>query len=131
MHSFHNARNVSLRAPNCDCGTFPCKVSRTFPRLAADTLTVCGEEKLCGVFLGQPADLVDLLLDLQTLQVVELGLVALERAVNVVIAAALRLVLEHTRDTELGFIRCSTKKKIFKSFDPSRFIFRAGPSSIL
>lgn len=61
---------------------------------ASETLTVRGQQELCGVFLWQPADLVDLLLDLQTLQVVELGLVALERAVNVVVAAALCLVLE-------------------------------------
>ncbi|KAG9353957.1 hypothetical protein JZ751_012081 [Albula glossodonta] len=31
-------------------------------------LTICGQQELCGVLLGQPADLVDLLLDLQALQ---------------------------------------------------------------
>lgn len=83
----------------------------------SDTLTVCGQEKLRGVFLRQPADLVNLLLDLQTLQVVKLGLMALERAVNVVIAAALCLVL-HTRATETGFdrswIKILTITKLFK-----------------
>ena len=55
--------------------------------------TVCGQKKLGGILLGQPSDLVDLLLDLQTLQVVELGFVALEGAVHVVLPAALGLVL--------------------------------------
>ena len=36
----------------------------------------------------EPPDLVDLLLDLQALEVVELGLVGLEGAVDVVLAAA-------------------------------------------
>ena len=51
--------------------------------------TVGRQQELRGVLLGQPADLVDLLLDLQALQVVELGLVALEGAVNIVLAAVL------------------------------------------
>ena len=58
--------------------------------------TVGGQQELRGVLLRQPADLVDLLLDLQALQVVELGLVALEGAVHVVLASVLRdaLVLQ-------------------------------------
>jgi len=56
-------------------------------------LTVGGQQELRGILLWQPADLVDLLLDLQALQVVELGLVALEGAVDVVLAAVLGYVL--------------------------------------
>ena len=41
----------------------------------------------------QPADLVDLLLNLQALEVVELGLVALERAVDVVLPTTRQVVL--------------------------------------
>lgn len=48
---------------------------------------------MCGVLLREPFDLVDLLLDLQALQVVELGLVALEGAVHVVLTLAVRRVL--------------------------------------
>ena len=56
-------------------------------------LTVGGEEEVCSVLLGQPSDLVDLLLDLQALQVVELWLVALEGAVHVVLPPPLGLAL--------------------------------------
>ena len=55
--------------------------------------TVGRQQELRGVLLGQPADLVDLLLDLQALQVVELRLVALEGAVHVVLALRERLRL--------------------------------------
>lgn len=61
-----------------------CKVE--IRRLRLKSLTVGGEEEVRGVLLRQPADLVDLLLDLQTLKVVELGLVALEGAVDIVLA---------------------------------------------
>ena len=50
-------------------------------------LTVGREEEEGGAGLSNPADLVDLLLDLQALQVVELRLVALEGAVDVVVAS--------------------------------------------
>lgn len=56
-------------------------------------LTIGGQQRVCGVLLREPFDLVDLLLDLQALQVVELGLVALEGAVHVVLALAVRRVL--------------------------------------
>lgn len=56
-------------------------------------LTVGGEEKIRGVLLRQPADLIDLLLDLQAFQVIKLGLVALKGAVNIVFASPMRLVL--------------------------------------
>lgn len=39
---------------------------------------------MCSVLLRQPSDLIDLLLDLQTLKVVKLGLMALESAVDIV-----------------------------------------------
>ena len=51
-----------------------------------DGLVVGGEEVEAGVRLPDPLYLVDLLLDLQGLQVVELGLVRLEGAVDVVVA---------------------------------------------
>lgn len=41
---------------------------------------------MCGVLLRQPSDLIDLLLDLQTLKVVEFGLVALKGAVDIVLS---------------------------------------------
>lgn len=56
-------------------------------------LTVGGEEEVCRVLLGQPSDLIDLLLDLQTLKVVELGLMALKCAVDVVLSLGKRLGL--------------------------------------
>lgn len=49
-------------------------------------LTIGGEEEVCGVLLRQPSDLIDLLLNLQTLKVVKLGLVALECAVDIVLS---------------------------------------------
>lgn len=48
-------------------------------------LTVGGEEKMCSVLLRQPFNLVNFLFDLQTLQIVKVGLVALERAVDIVL----------------------------------------------
>lgn len=47
--------------------------------------TICRQEEVSCVALRQPPDFVDLLFDLQALQVVELGLVALEGAVHVVL----------------------------------------------
>lgn len=49
-------------------------------------LTIGGEEEVCGILLRQPSDLIDLLLDLQTLKVVELGLMALKCAVDIVLS---------------------------------------------
>lgn len=45
-----------------------------------------------GILLREPFDLVDFLLYLQTLEIVELRLVALESAVDVVLALAVRRV---------------------------------------
>lgn len=58
--------------------------TRPGPKSGAEQ-TICRQEEVGGVALRQPADFVDLLLDLQALQVVELGLVALEGAVHVVL----------------------------------------------
>lgn len=46
---------------------------------------------MCRVLLGQPSDLVDLLFNLQTLQVVKVRLVALECAVDIVLPRVPRL----------------------------------------
>lgn len=54
--------------------------------MCVGSLTVGGEEEVCGVLLRQPSDLIDFLLDLQTLKVVELGLMALEGAVDIVLS---------------------------------------------
>lgn len=58
-----------------------------------DSLTVSRQKELSSVLLRKPANLVDLLFYFQTLQVVELGLVALESAVNIVLAPELRWIL--------------------------------------
>lgn len=51
-------------------------------------LTVGGQQRVGRVLLREPLDLVDLLLYLQALEIVELRLVALEGAVDVVLALA-------------------------------------------
>lgn len=48
---------------------------------------------MCCVLLRQPSDLIDLLLDLQTLKVVEFGLMALKGAVDIVLSLGERLGL--------------------------------------
>lgn len=60
------------------------------------TPTVGRQEKLRCVLLRQPSDLVDLLLNLKALQVVKLRLMALEGAVDVVLAPTLWLTLTLT-----------------------------------
>ena len=61
-------------------------------------LTVSRQKELRCVLLRQPSDLVDLLLDLKAFQVVKLGLVALEGAVNIVLSSALWLTLTLNND---------------------------------
>lgn len=56
-------------------------------------LTIGGQKRVCGVLLWEPFDLVYLLLNLQALQVIKFGLVALEGAVHVVLTLAVRRVL--------------------------------------
>lgn len=56
-------------------------------------LTVGGQQEVGCILLRKPSDFVDLLLNLQTLQVIKLGFVALECAVNVVLSSTLRLAL--------------------------------------
>lgn len=46
---------------------------------------------MCCILLWQPSDLVDFLFNLQTLQVVKVRLVALERAVDIVLPRVTRL----------------------------------------
>lgn len=48
--------------------------------------TIGGEEEVCSVLLRQPSDLIDLLLDLEALKVVELRLMALKGAVDIVLS---------------------------------------------
>lgn len=58
-----------------------------------DWLTVGGQQEVGCILLRKPSDFVDLLLNLQTLQVVKLWFVALECAVNIVLSSTLRLAL--------------------------------------
>jgi len=53
-----------------------------------DRLVVGREQKVHGVLLLQPPNLIDLLLNLQRLEVVELGLVRLECRIDIVFAAS-------------------------------------------
>lgn len=55
-------------------------------RLSA-MLTICAEQEVSGVLPSAPLDLVDLFLDLERLEVVELGLVRLELGMELVFAA--------------------------------------------
>ncbi len=55
-------------------------------------ITVSREEKVSSVLLWQPADLIDLLLNLQTLQIVEVRLVTLERAVDIILTGFSQLL---------------------------------------
>lgn len=48
---------------------------------------------MSSILLGQPSDLVDLLLNFKALQVVKLRFMALKSAVNIVFSTALRLIL--------------------------------------
>lgn len=57
------------------------------------TLTVGGEEKVGSVLLRQPSNLIDLLLNLQTLKVVKFRLMALKGAVHVVLSLGKWLIL--------------------------------------
>ena len=56
-------------------------------------LTVGGQQGVGSVLLGEPFDLVDFLLYLQALEIVELGLVALEGAVDIILALVVRSIL--------------------------------------
>lgn len=62
--------------------------------------TIGGEQEIRRVLLRQPSYLIDLLLNLQALQVIELWLVALEGAVDIVLSPAVGLVLALRRDRE-------------------------------
>lgn len=60
---------------------------------------------MCGVLLRQPSDLIDLLLDLQTLKVVEFGLMALKGAVDIVLSLGERLGLALRVGRKRRFVR--------------------------
>lgn len=65
---------------------------------------------MCCILLRQPSNLVDLLLNLKTFQVVKLRLVALEGAVNIVLSAALKLILTlNTKQIKQKFKHYETK----------------------
>ena len=51
-------------------------------------LTIGGQQGVGGILLREPLDLVDFLLYLQTLEIIELWLVALEGAVDVILTLA-------------------------------------------
>ena len=55
-------------------------------------LTICAQQEMRRVLSTAPLDLVDLLLDLERLEVVELGLVRLELGMELVFAGLLGLV---------------------------------------
>lgn len=65
--------------------------------------TVGGKQEIGCVLLREPSDLVDLLLYLQTLQVIELRLVALEGAVDIVLSPAMGLVFALQEGHREGF----------------------------
>lgn len=51
-----------------------------------EALTIGGKQEVCSVLLRQPSNLIDLLLNLQTLKIVEFGLMALKGAVDIVLS---------------------------------------------
>lgn len=61
--------------------------------MCVKSLTIGREEELSSILLRQPSDLIDLLLDLQTLKVVKLRLMALKGAVDIVLSLGERLSL--------------------------------------
>ena len=65
------------------------------------SLTIGGEKEVRSVLLRQPPDLIDLLLNLQTLKVVELRLMALKGAVHIVLSLGKWLTLALWKQTEI------------------------------
>lgn len=66
--------------------------TRAHRHTQACRLTVGGQEGVGSILLGKPFDLVDFLLYLQALEIVELRLMALESAVDVILALAVRRI---------------------------------------
>lgn len=66
----------------------------------SDSLTIGAEQRVGCILLWQPLDLVDFFLNFQALQIVELGLMALESAVNIVLPLAVRLIFTLQRRTQ-------------------------------
>lgn len=90
--SNHRIITQSLQDPNMD---------GAHPMVA---LTVGGEEEVGSVLLRQPSNLIDLLLDLQTLKVVKLGFMALESAVDIVLSLGEKLRFALRKEKE-GIVR--------------------------
>lgn len=90
------ARAPLPRHPRCPGQLFadvsPKRTGQRSPVWLPWPRTVGGEQEIGCVLLREPSDLVDLLLDLQALQVIELRLVALEGAVDIVLSPAMGLV---------------------------------------
>lgn len=83
----HLVETSTARAPACEAGR---------------CLTVGGQERVGGVLLREPLDLVDLLLYLQALEIVKLWLMALESAVDVVLALAVGRIFTLQGNPEKG-----------------------------
>lgn len=73
---------------------------------------------MCCVFLGQPSNLVNLLLDFKAFKVVKLRLVTLEGAVNIVLSTTLWLVLALKRETQTLSISTSSMSSNKTMLDP-------------
>lgn len=74
--------------------------------------TVGGEQEIGCILLREPSYLIDLLLYLQTLQVIELRLVALEGAVDIVLSPAMGLVFA-LQEGEQGGVRHRERENTF------------------
>lgn len=66
-----------------------------------DALTIGGKQEVCSVLLRQPSNLIDLLLNLQTLKIVEFGLMALKGAVDIVLSLGEGLSLALWKEKEM------------------------------
>lgn len=69
---------------------------------ARGPLTVGGQQGVGGILLRKPLDFVDFLLYLQTLEIIELRLMALEGAVDVILALAVRRIFTLQENVDKG-----------------------------
>lgn len=102
---FQSLQNIKIVMPcgnkSCEvwdqcCGLFPWHFKSFLRKIKHNQsdflsefdlfLTIGGKQEMCGILLWQPSDLVDLLLYLQTLQVIKVRFVTLKRAVDVVLS---------------------------------------------
>lgn len=65
-------------------------------------LTIGGQQGVGSILLRKPLDLVDLLLYLQALEIVKLRLVALEGAVDIILALAVRCIFTLQENPDKG-----------------------------